>query len=101
MFNVIRGDLNLIGPRPGLESQLALEEARMVQGVFETKPGITGLAQVLGYDMSTPEMLAKVDKLYVNHKSIKLNTIIFLGTFFKYPRTYLVLMLNIPNLKNI
>ena len=101
MFNVIRGDLNLIGPRPGLESQLALEEARMVQGVFETKPGITGLAQVLGYDMSTPEMLAKVDKLYVNHKSMKLNTIIFLGTFFKYPRTYLVSMLNISNLKNI
>jgi O-antigen biosynthesis protein WbqP len=101
LFNVIRGDLNLIGPRPGLESQLALEEARMVQGVFETKPGITGLAQVLGYDMSTPEMLAKVDKLYVNHKSMKLNTIIFLGTFFKYPRTYLVSMLNIPNLKNI
>ena len=101
LFNVIRGDLNLIGPRPGLESQLALEEARMVQGVFETKPGITGLAQVLGYDMSTPEMLAKVDKLYVNHKSMKLNTIIFLGTFFKYPRTYLASMLNIPNLKNI
>ena len=101
LLNVIRGDLNLIGPRPGLESQLALEDARMVQGVFDTKPGITGLAQVLGYDMSAPEMLAKVDKLYVNHKSIKLNTIIFLGTFFKYPRTYLVSMLNIPNLKNI
>tara|TARA_B110000305_G_scaffold75690_1_gene84948 strand:- start:682 stop:1281 length:600 start_codon:yes stop_codon:yes gene_type:complete len=98
LFNVIRGDLNLIGPRPGLESQLALEEARMVQGVFETKPGITGLAQVLGYDMSTPEMLAKVDKLYVNHKSIKLNIIIFLGTFLKYPRTYLASMLNISNL---
>ncbi len=101
LLNVILGDLNLIGPRPGLESQLALEEARMVQGVFDTKPGITGLAQVLGYDMSAPEMLAKVDKLYVNHKSIKLNAIIFLGTFFKYPRTYLVSMLNIPNLKNI
>ena len=101
LWNVIRGDLNLIGPRPGLESQLALEEARMVQGVFDAKPGITGLAQVLGYDMSTPERLAEVDKFYVNHKSIKLNTIIFLGTFFKYPRTYLVSMLNIPNLKNI
>jgi len=98
LFNVIRGDLNLIGPRPGLESQLALEVARMVQGVFETKPGITGLAQVLGYDMSTPEMLAKIDKLYVNHKSIKLNIIIFLGTFLKYPRTYLASMLNISNL---
>ena len=99
LWNVIRGDLNLIGPRPGLESQLALEEARMVQGVFDAKPGITGLAQVLGYDMSTPERLAEVDKLYVNHKSIKLNTIIFLGTFFKYPRTYLASMLNISDIK--
>ena len=99
LWNVIRGDLNLIGPRPGLESQLALEEARMVLGVFDAKPGITGLAQVLGYDMSTPERLAEVDKFYVNHKSIKLNTIIFLGTFFKYPRTYLASMLNISNLK--
>ena len=99
LWNVIRGDLNLIGPRPGLESQLALEEARMVQGVFDVKPGITGLAQVLGYDMSKPERLAEVDKFYVNHKSIKLNTIIFLGTFFKYPRTYLASMLNISNLK--
>jgi O-antigen biosynthesis protein WbqP len=99
LWNVVRGDLNLIGPRPGLESQLALEEARMVQGVFDAKPGITGLAQVLGYDMSTPERLAEVDKFYVNHKSIKLNTIIFLGTFFKYPRTYLASMLNISDIK--
>jgi len=99
LWNVIRGDLNLIGPRPGLESQLALEEARMVQGVFDAKPGITGLAQVLGYDMSTPERLAEVDKFYVNHKSIKLNMIIFLGTFFKYPRTYLASMLNISDIK--
>ena len=99
LWNVIRGELNLIGPRPGLESQLALEEARMVQGVFDAKPGITGLAQVLGYDMSTPERLAEVDKFYVNHKSIKLNMIIFLGTFFKYPRTYLASMLNISDIK--
>ena len=99
LLNVIRGDLNLIGPRPGLESQLALEKARTLQGVFKAKPGITGLAQVLGYDMSTPKRLAEVDKLYVTHKSFKLNTIIFLGTFFKYPRTYLASMLNISNQK--
>ncbi|MDB9907983.1 sugar transferase [Gammaproteobacteria bacterium] len=101
LFNVIKGDLNLVGPRPGLESQLALEEARMFQGIFETKPGITGLAQVLGYDMSTPEMLAEVDKLYIDNKSPKLNIIIFLATFFKYPRTYLASILSISNLKNI
>ncbi|MDC0635968.1 sugar transferase [Gammaproteobacteria bacterium] len=99
LLNVIRGDLNLIGPRPGLESQLALEEARTLQDVFKAKPGITGLAQVLGYDMSTPERLAEVDKLYVDHKSFKLNTMIFLGTFFKYPRTYLASILNISNQK--
>lgn len=101
LFNVIKGDLNLVGPRPGLESQLALEAARMFQGIFETKPGITGLAQVLGYDMSTPEMLAEVDKLYIDNKSLKLNIIIFLATFFKYPRTYLASILSMSNLKNI
>jgi len=99
LFNVIKGDLNLIGPRPGLESQATLESARMVQDVFNTKPGITGLGQVLGYDMSAPEKLAEVDKLYINNKSIKLNLIIFLGTFFSFPRTYLALIMKIPNLK--
>ena len=58
LFNVLRGDMSLVGPRPGLPSQTALTEARARAGVFEARPGITGLAQLQGIDMSTPERLA-------------------------------------------
>jgi O-antigen biosynthesis protein WbqP len=61
LWNVLRGDMSLVGPRPGLPSQTALTEARARAGVFEARPGITGLAQLRGIDMSTPEMLAEVD----------------------------------------
>lgn len=61
LWNVLRGDMSLVGPRPGLPSQTALTEARSRAGVFEVRPGITGLAQLQGVDMSTPEMLARVD----------------------------------------
>jgi O-antigen biosynthesis protein WbqP len=61
LWNVLLGDMSLVGPRPGLPSQTALTEARARAGVFEARPGITGLAQLQGIDMSTPEMLAEVD----------------------------------------
>jgi len=61
LWNVLLGDMSLVGPRPGLPSQTALTEARARAGVFEARPGITGLAQLRGIDMSTPEMLAEVD----------------------------------------
>ena len=61
LWNVLLGDMSLVGPRPGLPSQTALTEARLRAGVFEARPGITGLAQLQGVDMSTPENLAEVD----------------------------------------
>jgi lipopolysaccharide/colanic/teichoic acid biosynthesis glycosyltransferase len=61
LWNVLLGDMSLVGPRPGLPSQTALTEARARAGVFEARPGITGLAQLQGIDMSTPEALAEVD----------------------------------------
>ena len=61
LWNVLLGDMSLVGPRPGLPSHTALTEARARAGVFEARPGITGLAQLQGVDMSTPEKLAEVD----------------------------------------
>ncbi len=100
LFNVIKGDINLIGPRPGLDTQIELEEARFLSGVHSIKPGISGLAQILGYDMSNPSALAKIDKIYIQNKSLKLDFIILIGTFIKFPRNYLAATFKISNLKN-
>lgn len=61
LWNVLRGEMSLVGPRPCLESQTELIEERRSRGVLEARPGITGLAQVSGIDMSTPTLLAETD----------------------------------------
>ena len=61
LWNVLKGEMSLVGPRPCLLGQEELIEARERLGVFEARPGITGLAQVNDIDMSTPELLAETD----------------------------------------
>lgn len=61
LFNVLIGDMSLIGPRPCLLNQSKLISERKKRGVFKVKPGITGLAQVSGINMETPTLLAKTD----------------------------------------
>lgn len=61
LWNVLKGDMSLVGPRPGLFNQEELTAAREQHGVFTVRPGITGLAQVNEIDMSTPELLAETD----------------------------------------
>ena len=90
LINVLIGDINLIGPRPGLTSQKELTKFRSANGVYEIKPGITGLSQVLGYDMSDPFKLAEIDKLYIKNKSIYMDCLILLGTFVRFPKNYLI-----------
>ncbi len=62
IINVIKGDMSLIGPRPCLPNQSELIQQRKARKVFSVKPGITGLAQIKGIDMSNPEKLTKVDE---------------------------------------
>jgi lipopolysaccharide/colanic/teichoic acid biosynthesis glycosyltransferase len=61
LWNVLKGEMSLVGPRPCLFSQQELIDAREHLGVFAARPGITGLAQVNEIDMSTPELLAQTD----------------------------------------
>ena len=61
LWNVLWGDMSLVGPRPCLLNQQELIAQRAALGLFAARPGITGLAQVQGIDMSTPELLAKTD----------------------------------------
>lgn len=62
LWNVLKGEMSLVGPRPGLFNQEELTAERAKRGVFEVRPGITGLAQVKEIDMSTPALLAETDQ---------------------------------------
>ena len=99
LANVILGDINLVGPRPGLLTQTELLNDRSLKDIYSIKPGITGLSQILGYDMSNPEELSLVDRVYLDNKSNSLDLIILLGTFFQFPRNYLAAKYKIHNNK--
>lgn len=76
LWNVLKGEMSLVGPRPGLFNQEELTHERSIRGVFDVRPGITGLAQVSDIDMSTPQLLAEIDQ-----KMIKRLTV---SSYFKY-----------------
>lgn len=65
LWNVLINDMRLVGPRPCLPSQTELIEARKRLGVDALYPGVTGIAQALHIDMSTPQKLANVDATYL------------------------------------
>ena len=76
LWNVLKGEMSLVGPRPGLFNQEELTQARDAKNIFDVRPGVTGLAQVNEIDMSTPELLAKTDKEMIDTLTI--------GNYFKY-----------------
>ena len=93
LINVLKGDINLIGPRPGLVSQIDLTQSRNAKGIYEIKPGITGLSQVLGYDMSDPAKLAEIDKIYIQKQSLYVDFLILISTFIPFTKKYLIKMI--------
>ncbi|WP_165725311.1 sugar transferase [Pseudoalteromonas sp. SA25] len=76
LWNVLKGEMSLVGPRPGLFNQIELTQAREANNIFDVRPGITGLAQISEIDMSTPELLAKTDRKMIDTLTI--------GNYFKY-----------------
>jgi len=76
LWNVLKGEMSLVGPRPGLFNQEELTEERAKRGVFDVRPGITGLAQVNEIDMSTPALLAETDQKMIQGLTV--------ADYFKY-----------------
>lgn len=70
LWNVLKGDMSLVGPRPNLFNQAKLIHARDALDVYSVRPGITGLAQIKGIDMSTPDLLAKTDAEMISTMSV-------------------------------
>lgn len=71
LWNIIRGEMSFVGPRPCLPSQIELIEARRKLGLNEILPGITGVSQVAGVDMSDPKRLAYLDATYLRDMTIQ------------------------------
>ena len=70
LYNVLIGDMSLVGPRPCLVNQKKLISERKKRGVFKAKPGITGLAQISGITMKNPTLLAKTDMKMVRQLNL-------------------------------
>ena len=76
LWNVLKGEMSLVGPRPCLFNQGELIDERESRGVLSARPGITGLAQVNDIDMSTPRLLAETDQKMLKNLTV--------GAYFKY-----------------
>ena len=80
LLNVLRGDMSLVGPRPCLPTQAELIEARSRLGALGVLPGVTGLAQIQGVDMSDPARLAAIDAQYARTRTFGGDLLIILRT---------------------
>lgn len=76
LWNVFKGEMSLVGPRPNLFNQTVLVEERDKLHIYAVRPGITGYAQINEVDMSTPEKLAKFDRHMIDNFSV--------ANYFKY-----------------
>lgn len=83
LWNVIRGDMSLVGPRPCLPEQAELILHRQIHDIFELEPGITGLAQIRNIDMSNPFACAEADAEYLNNWSLQLDLEILFRTIWR------------------
>ena len=82
-MNIIKGDINFIGPRPSLfNNEEIVNEMRKELGITKIKPGITGWAQVNGRDNNSFEEKVKLDYYYMTNKNLILDLKIILLTFF-------------------
>lgn len=89
--NVLKGDMSIVGPRPHMLYHTEMYSV-LIPGYMRrltVKPGITGVAQVLGYRGDTPELAdmarrVKLDLWYVDHRSFKLDLYIFLYTLLDF-----------------
>lgn len=76
-FNILRGDMSFIGPRPVIPAEYELNDLRMKNGAYSIRPGISGWAQVNGRDVISVRKKAEFDGYYASHLSFGLDFKIF------------------------
>lgn len=80
IFNIFKGEMSIIGPRPALWNQLDLYEERAKYGANDVMPGLTGWAQINGRDELEIDVKAKLDGEYVEKLSFGFDIKCFFGT---------------------
>ena len=80
LFNILKGDMAIIGPRPALWNQFDLIAERDKYGANDIRPGLTGWAQINGRDELEIDVKAKLDGEYVERLSFLFDVKCFLGT---------------------
>lgn len=80
LFNILVGDMAIVGPRPALWNQFDLIEERDKYGANDVRPGLTGWAQINGRDELEIEEKARLDGYYVENLSFGMDVKCFLGT---------------------
>ena len=80
IWNILVGDMSIIGPRPALWNQYDLIAERDIYGANDILPGLTGWAQINGRDELTIEEKAKLDGEYVQKLSFWMDVKCFFGT---------------------
>lgn len=99
LWNVIKGEMTIVGPRPCLPAHEELIRQRELLGVFSSPPGLTGLAQVRGIDTSRAVLCSRTDAEYLEIMSPWTDVKIILATFmgsFRPTRPSLKKSINIP-----
>ncbi|MGN0533797.1 MAG: sugar transferase [Eubacterium sp.] len=78
LWNILKGDMSFVGPRPLISSEMRAHRVRLEYGVYRFRPGLTGLAQIKGRDSISLMKKMKYDKLYCDNWSLKLDLAILL-----------------------
>ena len=80
LFNVLLGDMSLVGPRPLIADEGEIHVLRQRCGVYELRPGITGLSQISGRDSLCDIEKVRLDARYARKMSLGVDARILLGT---------------------
>ena len=81
LWNVLKGEMSLVGPRPALFNQYDLIALRQQAGVDALRPGVSGWAQIHGRDDIPLDRKVTLDRYYLEHASARLDFVIVLRTF--------------------
>lgn len=88
IFNIFKGDMSIVGPRPALWNQDDLVAERDKYGANDVTPGLTGWAQINGRDELEIPVKAKLDGEYVKKYGFTMDVRCFFGTFLSVLRQY-------------